>query len=399
MAPKLCLALFASFGGSLCASEAGETGTPGELLLLHQLSRHGSRSPKSKYQRECPLDPFLDMWDTWNADLTGPGGKEAAAIGNVTRKMYGTWMGVYDGSRMKVRACDSDRVLQSAEVAMSLLFPAGTGPEHGLPGRPTFVPIHTVDQEEDSLLKIEDGSCHARNKADSKSWWSTTGVGIFHEGQAITVPLTKFCGAAATSNKQLKDQVDGIGFNAVQFEGFGENGYGVPPEDILASQNLSIILQRGDFATDAARTYLAGDLPATLLANMHKAIATDGSDQAEKYIAYFSHRQSLYALAEFFGWQWTQHGIPPGMVQTGTTVWIELRRGAGAGQYDVALLQWAPRCGESNMSNCPAQPIALPGCTRRNGTLCSIEEFGAIVSQRVARTGSWQVLCGAEVAV
>jgi len=364
---------------------------PGALVLLQQLSRHGARSPKSKYPSECPNDPFTNQWDSWNAGLSGPGHLEAAAVGSVTRQMYGAWLGPYNGSQMLVRSGDSDRVLQSAQVAMSTLLPPGTGPEGGLDGRPTIVPIHTVPEEEDSLLAIDKGGCHARSKADCQRWWKATGAGIWEAGHAAVAPVTAFCGVEATKAKVFKDQVDGIGFDIAA--GFALNGFGA--DQLLAAQNLTMVLQRGCFTHDEARTYMAGDFPATLVANMEKAIEAEGSDQ--KYIAYFSHRQALYSLAEFFGWDWTQYGIPEGMVQTGTTVWLELRHGEEAGQYDVALLQWSPHCGLSSLEACPVDPITLPGCAR--GTTCSFDEFRAIVSQRVARTGSWEKLCGAELMV
>lgn len=297
---------------------------------------------------------------------------------------------------MTVRSVDSDRVLQTAEIAMASLFQEGTGPDQGLPGRPTFVPIHTMPEEDDELLVCPADSCSKRQDADYDSWWSATGADILREGKAVTEPLTAFCGKEATDNGVLKEQVDGIGFDVSR--GFITNE--ITAEQLYAAQNLSIVLQRGLFATDEARTYMAGDLPAVLVSNMEQAIAQETSDQRQRYEGYFAHRHAGYALAEFFGWQWAQYGIPEGQIQTGTTIWIELRRGATTGQFDVALLQWAPHCSETNaMSACPAQAIALPGCTRERGTLCSFDEFRDMVSQRIARTGSWRSLCGVEVPV
>ena len=108
--------------------------------------------PDKRYETYCPDDPWRWDWDTSDSQLTGPGYSEEAAIGLVTRADYGHLIGVYNGSRHTVRATASDRVLQSAEVAMSTLFPPGMGPRGGLPTRPTFVPIHTLPESEDDLL-------------------------------------------------------------------------------------------------------------------------------------------------------------------------------------------------------------------------------------------------------
>lgn len=388
---RACLALVVSLEGSL-ASPPGE----GELLFLQQVSRHGARSPKLSYLKSCPDDPFNYKWDSWNMQLSGPGGLEAAAIGDVTRKTYGEWLGAYNGSHMTVRSVDSDRVLQTAEIAMASLFPEGTGPEQGLPSSPTFVPIHTVPEEDDDLLNCPAESCWKKEGEDYASWWDSTGYDIWLAGKAVADPVTKFCGNQALTNGKLKDQIDGVGFDRSQ--GFFSNEF--TDEEIFAAQNLSIVLQRGLFASDEARTYMSGDLPVTLVDNMDNAIAQIGSDQAQRYVSYFTHRHAGYALAEFFKWGWAQNGIPEGQIQTGTTLWIELRRGEEEGQFDVVTKQWAPHCGDANaMSSCPAQAIPLYGCTRKQGTVCSIEEFRSMVTQRIARTGDWRSICSVEAMV
>lgn len=292
---------------------------------------------------------------------------------------------------------------------MSFLFPEGNGPAQGLPSRPTFVPIHTLPEEEDVVLTAPSDACKARQDADYDAWWNATGADILRSGQSVVAPLEGICRTAMTNNGILKDVVDGMGFSRLQ--GFAVNGLNAA--QLFAAQNLSIVLQRGLFATDEARTYMTQELPATLVANMDNALALEGSGgasgdarKAQRYVGYFSHRHAHYALAEFFGWSWKQYGLPEGIARTGTTVWIELRHGARAGQYDVSLKQWIPDCAELHDEidddddfACQAQSISLPGCTGHGGTVCSIEEFRAIVSQRIARTGSWQTLCGVELAV
>jgi len=269
---------------------------------------------------------------------------------------------------------------------MSTLFPPGNGPDSG----PAFVPVHTVPADYDTLLTWVP-ACASRLKADRAAWWNSTGAGILQAGQAAADPVTAFCGSKATTDKKLKDQVDGIGFD--KGSGFLTNE--LSAAEILAAQNLTITLQRGDFATDAAQTYMSGDLPATLVDNMNQAIKLDGTGTAQRYIGYFTHRHAGLSLAEFFGWTWTQYNLPQGMINTGTTVWIELRRGVENNGFDVALLQYTPHCREHSLVSCPVQPISLPGCTRQNGTLCSLEEFSGMVSQRLNRTGTWHTICSA----
>ena len=139
------------------------TGTVGELVLLQHVTRHGIRSPKAAEVTEyCPKDPWRYKWDESGAQLTGPGELEEQALGKVLHQAYGGFLGSYNGSRHFVRATDADRVLQSAEVVMASLFPPGTGPASGLPGRPTFVPIHTVPESEDTVLSGGPMQCWPR---------------------------------------------------------------------------------------------------------------------------------------------------------------------------------------------------------------------------------------------
>ena len=169
-----------------------------------------------KYEKYCPQDKWRWKWDTADAQLTGPGYLEEAAIGNVTRADYGHLIGAYNGSRHIVRSAESDRVLQSAEIAMSFLFPPGTGPEHGIPGRPTVVPIHTTPESQDNVLTPEDAACEARADRDYDIWWEDVGAEVLQAGASNIKAIKDFCGKGVYSNKALKNQVDGIGFDRAQ---------------------------------------------------------------------------------------------------------------------------------------------------------------------------------------
>jgi len=351
-----------------------------DLVLVQQLSRHGIRSPKTGYENYCPGDPWRWKWDTANAGLTGPGQLEENAIGQVTRVQYGDLIGPYNATRHIVRAADSDRVLQSAQVAMNAVWPPGNGPEGGLPGRPTFVPVHTVSSTSDDLLDVSKGTCSTRATDDYDAYWQSTGAETLSSGNETLKPLFDFCGRTESINAGIKMQVDGVGFDRAQ--GFLHDE--LSDDAIFAAQNLSIVLQHGQYSEDAARTYSAGSLPATLLSNIQDSV----NGHPETYFAYFSHREALYAIAEFFGWKWQQKGIPRDMIWTGTTVFIELHRNS-SGAYEVALKQYYPQCGSAN-ATC-LEPIHLEGCAKSD--LCSLSEFTDVIETRIARTGDYNHLC------
>ena len=136
---------------------------------------------------------------------------------------------------------------------------------------------------------------------------------------------------------------------------------------------------------------MAGAMPARLLSNFHDTLSLEdvGADQPS-YQAYFVHRHSLYALAEFFGWRWQQHGIPEGMIHTGTTVFIELLRN-DTGGHEVVFKQWSPHCGASDYIACPREMIPFKDCQK--STVCSLQEFAQMIQKRTDRTGDYQHLC------
>jgi len=240
------------------------------------------------------------------------------------------------------------------------------------------------------LLGVDGASCWDRSDDDYDAWWASTGKAILEAGQSAVAPVAAFCGKTPTSNKDLKMQIDGIGFDRA--EGFLTSQ--LSSEEIYAAQNLSIVLQRGSFATDAAQTYLAGALPQTLVDNMESAVAHLAANHSARplYYAYFSHRHALYGVAEFFGWEWNLYGIPPGMVQTATTIWFELRTSDDGSGYEVFLYSYAPHCGIANYTECPRSLINLPTCTAPGGG-CTLDEFKALVTSRIDRTGSYATLC------
>ena len=163
----------------------------------------------------------------------------------------------------------------------------------GLPGRPTFVPVHTVTDTSDDLLDVSKGACYQRASDDYDVYWQSTGVEALLSGNETLKPLFDFCGRTESINAGIKMQVDGVGFDRAQGFLHGE----LSDDAIFAAQNLSIVLQHGQYSEDPARTYSAGSLPATLLSNMQDSV----NGHPETYFAYFSHREALYAIAEFFG--------------------------------------------------------------------------------------------------
>ncbi len=126
------------------------------------LFRHSVISPKY-------TPPKVDTeWPMGFKQLTAIGMRDMYRRGQQLRRKYvdelGLISGTYHADEVYVRASNTDRALQSAQMLILGLFPLGTGPDpsiydSGLSAAPapelafTAVPIHSVALENDSVLR------------------------------------------------------------------------------------------------------------------------------------------------------------------------------------------------------------------------------------------------------
>ena len=170
------LAALALAGGALVPAWAASTKDDGDTLRsVSLLFRHSVISPKynpPKVKTEWPMGP---------RQLTAVGMRAMYEEGQALRRKYvdelGLISGHYKGSEVYVRASNTDRALQTAQLLMLGLFPLGTGPDpavydKSLEAAPaaqlafTPVPIHSVALENDSVLRPWTGAagCKAYRK-------------------------------------------------------------------------------------------------------------------------------------------------------------------------------------------------------------------------------------------
>ena len=128
------------------------------VVFAIDIIRHGDRTPIN----DIPNYPY--QWAQGFGELTPLGMEQEFNLGQKFRNTYVNQYGLlppkYDVQTMYIRSSDFNRTLMSAQSLLLGLYPIGTGPildnrYPALPSRYQPIPIHTVPQDEDSLLLPE----------------------------------------------------------------------------------------------------------------------------------------------------------------------------------------------------------------------------------------------------
>ncbi len=159
----LSLLVLALSTGFAVPIQAGEANSDRETLrAVTLLYRHSAISPKY-------TPPKVDVaWPMGPRQLTAVGMRDMYDKGRALRKKYveelGLITGTYHQSEIYVRASNTDRALQSAQLLMLGLYPLGVGPDPAVydtsleaaPAKTlafTPVPIHSVALNNDAVLR------------------------------------------------------------------------------------------------------------------------------------------------------------------------------------------------------------------------------------------------------
>ncbi|XP_056382456.1 lysosomal acid phosphatase isoform X2 [Hyla sarda] len=119
---------------------------------MNAVYRHGDRSPVRSYPRDVHQE---SAWPQGFGQLTQIGMKQQWDLGQALRARYKGFLNEsYDRHEIYVRSTDVDRTLMSAEANLAGLYP----PEGAQVFNPNIswqpVPVHTVPDSEEQLLKF-----------------------------------------------------------------------------------------------------------------------------------------------------------------------------------------------------------------------------------------------------
>lgn len=371
------------------------------LTKLMVINRHGHRAPNAPYWKLCPADlANRRRYDVAPEDLSGLGMQEEYEFGQYIRRKYHTFLGdQFNRTLHYFRAVGEPRILQSAVAVAQGIFPDGFGPNGFLPSRPQFVPIFSDMDTHEYLL--DDVPCFRRAERDSHAWMNSN-LKSFMKDPNVEDALSKMyrlCGAKAEDslpNVFLKTVADGMTFNSDLH--LPVCGGRLTADDLYQIRNVSYrLLMNRLYNTDEQQTYTVVDLPRKLLMAFNHthvgeaAQLNDFLDTRQESTFYFVHREALYAFSQFFGFQFTVPGLPPGELPVASSLIMEKLMPADDqfshdGNSYVRLSLWTPGAG--------LQTVPLPSC--RIPELCTLRELNNIYVTRIKRTGSWEELCNYE---
>ncbi|XP_031799820.1 lysosomal acid phosphatase [Sarcophilus harrisii] len=143
--------------GFLLLLSLGPPAQSRSLRFVILLYRHGDRSPVKAY----PKDPYQEsQWPQGFGQLTKEGMLQQWELGQALRERYWGFLNAsYHREEVYIRSTDCDRTLMSAEANLAGLFPVeGAQAFHpNITWQP--IPVHTVPEAQDKLLKFPLGPC------------------------------------------------------------------------------------------------------------------------------------------------------------------------------------------------------------------------------------------------
>nr|XP_033784554.1 lysosomal acid phosphatase [Geotrypetes seraphini] len=325
-----------------------------QLHLVTLLYRHGDRSPIKTY----PMDPYQEnAWPQGFGQLTQVGMKQHWNLGKRLKTRYTGFLNAsYDRQEIYIRSTDCDRTLMSAEVNLAGLYP----PDDHQVFHPNIswqpVPIHTVPESQDRLLKFPLSNCPRYKQLQRETRQSPEYMNITQENVKLMEMVRNMTGVEDINLESIWSIYDTL---------FCEQNHQL----VLPSWVTPDVLNRLKDLKDFGFKFLFGIQQQTeksrlqggvLLGHILKNIteATNGSKlQRLKLIAYSAHDTTLVALQMALN---VYNGKQPPYASCHM---FELYQ-EDSGNFSVEMYFW-------NESGRDPFPLVLPDCPQR----CPLQDF------------------------
>lgn len=390
LATLVTLAAVIAVGGLSWAQ--GSNGQLGTLRATALLFRHSAISPKYS-------PPKVDIeWPMGYKQLTSVGMRDMYQRGQDLRRKYVDELGLISGSyhldEVYVRASNTDRALQSAQMLVLGLYPLGTGPdpsvyEPELQAAPapelafTAVPIHSVALENDSVLRPWTGKAKCKKYRKYVKGLSKTAI-YKDQGQKYEAFLTRMSEITGVNEGEKTAKIL-YEINEIYEPLSSSVLHNLPLPDGVSDQDMDLMRSLADwnyhyqFLGKKVGHITGGPFVGEVAGTFRKFAEAGG--KAPKLSLYSGHQRTMLGLEAALGIETrrTEGTLFKGRVPPlGSHYAFELHEVAD-GDYKVRLLFFSDE-GE--------RVISIPGC---DGKMCSLERFLALAAEIAPK--NWRKAC------
>ena len=244
------------------------------------------------------------------------------------------------------------------------------------------VPITVRPREQDAILSGPPAQCADTARDYILEWHATKGKDLVHSRyEQVVRPFELLCNTSLRDNPANRETNGGnphayLGDISDLMDAMNRNQRGplpISPQQHDQLTKLAFELEMGaHFDDPRGATIFAGDFPEFLLSSFEDKVKNP--DQGPKFVLHTCSREVMYALEDLFGWnRFRLRGQPLGRVDAGSTFMFEL--------YDdgsVQVLVWTP------FNWAPPALLQPP---------MSLQEFRGVYDKYRAQRGTWRDIC------
>lgn len=371
------------------AKDDSDTLRAATLLFRHSVVSPKYTAPKAKTE-----------WPMGLRQLTAIGIREMYQTGQALRAKYvdelGFISGSYKASEIYVRASNTDRSLQSAQLLMLGLFPLGTGPDPAvydktLTAAPSPelafnpVPIHSVALQNDVVLRPYTGQANCkRYKKFVKSLPNTE---LYRKQGDKYQDLLRH--VSATTGMYEGEKANKILYSVNEiYEVIHANlqhnlpiPQGISPQDIKQIKALSDWNYHHQFLGKDVGALMGAPFLAELTANF--ADVTKNGAKARKFSLYAGHQRTVLGVEAGLGIEQarTEGPLFSGRVPAAASRYVFELHEPSEGSFAVRLKFVSSEDGSERL-------ISIPGC---GGEMCPLKRFAGLVAKITPR--DWKAAC------
>lgn len=368
-------------------------GDPGTLRSAALLLRHGVISPK------YALPKVPSEWPMGFKQLTSVGMRQMYDQGRALRRRYIEERGLigktFNNAEIYVRASNTDRALQSAQMIALGLYPLGTGPDpaaydNSLEAAPqatlafSAVPVHSVDLANDSVLRPWTGKAKCTKYRNFVKGLAKTELYV-NQGEKHKDFLTRMAKVTGAGEGKLPGRMlYEVNETYEPLSAMVQHKMPLPdtisPEDMNKLRELADWNYHYQFLGKGAGRLTGGPFVGEVISDFTKVIKS--APDARKLYLYAGHQRTIVGVEAALGIETarTEGELFRGRVPPLASYYAFELHEPSTGEYAIQV---------SFVDGEKEQIVEVPGC---GGAMCPVEKFGDLMAKVIPT--NWRQECG-----